>query len=155
MTLQNSPFLRNQRNFPFEDLRRLSNEVDRAYIDIAQKINSRVIGLYAVGNQIVTGESWYLTGQPTRQQTLRQVYPFTATGNIAHGINFASVSAFTAPFGSFTDGTNYYGAIYASNVAIIGQVTFYVTPTNIVILAGVGAPAITQGYIVLEWLSQF
>jgi len=38
--------------------------------------------------------------------------------------------------------------------AIAGQISFYVDPTNIVILAGVGAPTITSGLIILEWLSQ-
>lgn len=155
MTLQQSPYLRAQRQFPNNDLQELANETDHAYIDIAGKVNARTIGLYAVNFPMVTGESWYLQGQPQRQQTLRQVYTFTATGNIAHGINFASISLFTKPFGSFTDGTNWYGAIYAGSTAIAGEVSFYITPTNIVVVAGAGAPSITSGIIVLEWLSQY
>lgn len=151
---QKSPFLRNQRLIPYEDVRALANEVDHAYIDIASKVNSRTIGVYAVNNQIVTGEQWFLSGQPNKQQTLRQVYQFTATGNVAHGINFTAVTMFTKCQGSFTDGTNYYGAIYGSNTAISGQVSFYITSTDIVIQAGGGAPTITSGVIMLEWLSQ-
>lgn len=152
---QISPFLTSQRKFPKENLSDLALQSDLAYIDVAQKVNLRTIGVFPVNFPVLTGELWFLSGQPNRQQTLRQVYPFTATGSIPHGINFATVSAFTNPFGSFTDGTNYYGAIYASNVAIAGQVTFYITPTNIVIQAGGGAPAISSGIIVLQWLSQF
>lgn len=152
---QISPFLTSQRKFPNEDLGDLALQSDLAYIDVAQKVNLRTIGVFPVNYPILTGETWFITGQTLRQQTLRQVYPFTAAGNIPHGINFATVSAFTNPFGSFTDGTNYYGAIYASNVAIAGEVSFYITPTNIVVLSGAGAPAITKGYIVLQWLSQF
>jgi hypothetical protein len=147
-----SPYLRNQRLIPNEDVRALANEVDHAYVDIAGKVNSRTIGIHATGNQVVTGESWYLTS--SKQQTLRQVYQFTATGSVTHGLNFASITAFTKCQGSFTDGTNFYGAIYGSNTAIAGQVSFYLTPTNIVIQAGAGAPAITNGLIVLEWMSQ-
>jgi hypothetical protein len=153
--LQQSPYLREQRQFPENDLKQLARQSDQAYIDIASKVNARTIGIFATNFPVITGEQWYLTGQPQKQQTLRQIYTFNAVGNIAHGINLAAVSQFTKCSGSFTDGTNYYGAIYASNVAIAGQVTFYVTPNNIVILGGAGAPAIVSGTIILEWLSQF
>jgi hypothetical protein len=152
---QQSPFLRQQRNFPHDNPQALGVELDKSYIDIAIKVNARTIGLFAIGNQIVTGEAWYLTGSSQKQQTLRQIYRFTSTGNIAHGINFVTVAQVTKPSGSYTDGTNWYGAIYASSVAIAGQVTFYVTPTNIVVLAGAGAPSIVSGTIILEWLSVF
>lgn len=155
MTLQQSPYLREQRQFPNDDLRELSNQVDHTYIDIASKVNARTIGLFAVGFPMVTGETWFLTGQPNRQQTLRQVYTFTGAGNIAHGINFASITQFTRGFGDYTDGTNWYGVIFATSVGIAGQVTFYITPTNIVVLVDGGAPAVTSGTIVVEWLSQF
>lgn len=156
MTLnQHSPYLRTQRQFPNEDVKSLSNQMDHAYIDIAGKVNARTIGLFAFGNSMVTGESWYLTGQPNRQQSLRQIYTFAAAGNVAHGINTAAITGFTKCQGEFTDGTNWYGAIFGSNVAIAGQVSFYITPTNIVILSGAGAPAISSGIVILEWLSQF
>ena len=153
--LQQSPFLREQRQFPNDDLRELSNQTDHAYIDIAQKMNSREIALYATNFQVMTGQSWYLSGGNQRQQALRQIYQFTAAGNIIHGINWATVS-FISPnsYGTFTDGTNWYGAIYASSVVIAGQVSFYVTPTDIVILRDAGAPTITSGIINLEWVSQ-
>lgn len=161
MTLQTSPYLREQRQFPNDDVRELSNQTDHAYIDIAQKVNARTIGLYALNFQIVTGESWYFTGQPNRLQSLRQIYTFTATGSFAHGINFATVFQFSPrSYGSFYDNAsptlrNYYGVIYASSVAIAGQVSFYVTSTDIVVLAGAGAPTIVGGVIDLEWISQF
>jgi hypothetical protein len=153
MTLQQAPYLREQRQFPNDDVKLLSNQMDHTYIDIAAKVNARTIGLFANNFQIISGETWYLAGSSEKKQGLRQVYPFTAVGTIAHGINFNDVFKFTHPFGSFTDGTNWYGAIWASNVAIAGQISFYVDPTNIVILAGAGAPAITSGIIVLEWIS--
>jgi hypothetical protein len=145
-------YLRTTRDFP-EDNQAMRIELIKSYIDTSNAVNARVIGLHPTNRPAINGEEWFLTG--TKQQGLRQVYPFTATGTIAHGINFASVS-FISPksYGSFTDSTNWYGAIYASNVAIAGQVSFYVDPTNINILAGAGAPSITSGVIVLEWVSQ-
>jgi hypothetical protein len=154
--LQTAPYLREQRQFPFENVTDLAGQVDQAYIDIANKVNVRTIGIYATNFPIITGDSWFLNGQPNRQQSLKQVYPLIGLGNIPHGINFASVSQVSAnSYGSFTDGINWYGAIYASNVPIAGQVSFYITPTNIVVIAGAGAPTITNGSIILEWISQF
>jgi hypothetical protein len=155
LPLMQSPYLREQRQFPNEDVRELANQMDHAYIDIANKVNARTIGLYAVNFPVITGESWYLTGNPRRQQTLRQAFVFTAAGSIPHGVNFASTTAFPKGYGDYTDGTNFYGLIYASNVVIAGQVSFYITPTNIVIQADAGAPAITSGIVIIEWISQF
>jgi hypothetical protein len=143
-------FLRTSREYP-EDLHQLSQEVSKSYIDIANAVNGRTIGLFPASRSAINGESWFLTTQ--RQQGLRQVYTFTSTGNIPHGLNFSSIERFTRGFGSFTDGTNYYGVIYGSNTAIPNQISFYITPTNIVVLSGAGAPTITNGVLVIEWIS--
>lgn len=154
--LQNSPYLPRQRNFPSGNSQELGVELDKSYIEIASRVNERTIGLFAVGFATITGEGWYLSGQPNKQQTLRQVYTASApnaTNPIPHGINFASIDRFTAMYGQYTDGTNDYGLISASNVAIAGQITFYLTPNNIEFLVGAGAPTVTQLTLVLEWLS--
>ena len=150
--ISDSPFLRTSRNFP-ETAQPLAVEINRSYVDIAQKVNDRVIGFFSTNRPGQTGESWFITSQ--RQRSLRQLFAFTAAGNVPHNLMWSSIALISPnSYGTFTDGTNWYGAIYASNTAIAGQVSFYVTPTNIVILAGGGAPAITQGYINLEWVSQ-
>ena len=154
--LQQSPYLREQRQFPSDDLKELARQTDQAYIDIASKMNARTIGIYATNFPVITGEQWFLHGQPQRQQTLRQLYTFTGVGNIPHNLKWASVSLISQKsYGTFTDGTNWYGALYAGSTAIPAQVSFYVTPTNIVVLAGAAAPSISSGVINLEWLSQF
>lgn len=153
--LTQTPYLREQRQFPNDDLRELSNQTDHAYIDIAAKVNQRIVGNYAVNYFAVTGEKWYFSGSSSAQQSLREVFTFTGAGNIAHNIQAGSLSKISPrSYGSYTDGTNWYGVIYGSSVAIAGQVSFYVTPTNIVVLNS-GAPAITSGIIVLEYISQF
>lgn len=152
--VQKTPFLRVQRNFP-EEGQPLSVELNRSYTDIANAVNNRSIGIFGVKFPIVTGDQWFLNGEAQKQQSLRQVYTFTAAGNIAHGLTWAAVSQILPnSYGSFTDGTNWYGVIYAGSATIANQTTFYVTPTNIVVQQGAGAPAITSGTIVLEWLSQ-
>ena len=153
--LQQSPYLREQRQFPSDDLQELARQTDQAYIDIANKVNDRTIGVFAVNFEIVTGEQYYVAGSPKRQQSLRQLYIFHAAGSFPHGINFSSLSFFTHPWGSYTDGTNWYGVIYSNNNPIANQVTFYVTPTNIVVTVNGTAPVPTSIYINLEWTSQF
>lgn len=150
---QNSPFLRQQRAFPQDSMQVLTTELDKAYIDTATKVNARTIGVFALNNAITTGEAWYLTGQPNKQQTLRKLFSFTSTGNIAHGITFSQITGFTRCYGQYTDGSNWYGLIFASNTSIAGQNSFYVTTSNIVIAAGAGAPpTISTGWVILEWL---
>jgi hypothetical protein len=154
--LQQAPFLREQRQFPNDDLRELSNQTDHAYIDIAQKVNARTIGTFATSFQVITGEKWYLTGGNTAQQTLRQIYQFTSAGSVAHGLNFSTITAFTRIYGTIFDGTNYYPLPYVDVVAANNQINVVVTPTNIVITAGGGAPpTIVSGIVVIEWLSIF
>jgi PPE-repeat protein len=146
------PYLRTSRSFP-QEAQPLAVEVNRSYVDVAEKVNDRIIGVYPTNRSAVNGESWFITNR--KQQAFRQIYSFTATGNIAHGITWTSVS-FISPnsYGTFTDGTNWYGVPYLGSTAVTAEVSFYVTSTNIVVVAGAGAPSITQGYINLEWVSQ-
>lgn len=155
MTIQITPYLRQQRNFPNDNIQALTVELDRSYVDIAQKVNARTIGIFPNNTPVVTGDQWFLAGQPNKQQTLRQVYVFTATGNIAHNINLSQVTAVTKIYGTFTDGTNWYPLPYVDVASATNQVNVVVTPTNITIAAGAGSPpSITSGYVILEWLSQ-
>lgn len=154
--IQQSPYLRQQRNFPSDNIQALTVELDKAYVDTATKLNVRTIGTYAVNNPIVIGDQWYLQGQPQRQQVLRQVFQFTSSGSITHNINMATVSAFTRIYGTFTNGTNWYPLPYVDATSANNQVSISVSGTQIVISAGGGSPpVISSGFVVLEWLSQF
>jgi hypothetical protein len=147
------PFLRTSRDFPME-AQPLSIEINKSYIDIANAVNNRTISIFPSSRSSGNGESWLLEAN-RRQQGFRQIYPFTSTANIAHGIDVPNIS-FISPStrGVFTDGANWYGLIFASSVAIAGQITFYVSPTSIVFVSGAGAPSLTSGVIVVEWVSQ-
>ena len=115
-------------------------------------MNNRIIGVFPTLRPAVTGESYFIT-KNKRQQSLRQVYTFTSTAPIPHNITFTEIDGFTLNFGQYTDGTNWYGLIPGSNVAIAGQISFYISPTQIIFLVGAGAPAVTSGRLVLTWLS--
>lgn len=145
-----APFLRTSRNFPQES-QPLAVEVNKSYVDTANAVNERIIGTFPTNRPAITGESWFLNNNQ-KQQTLRQIFTFTGTSAITHNITFAKISPKSC--GEFTDGTNWYGLPQSTNVAIAGQITFYISPTQIIFLSGAGAPALTSGFIDLEWLSQ-
>ncbi len=157
-----SPYLRTSRNFP-EDVHNLCLEINKSYIDIANAVNSRTISIFTVNKPMVNGESWFFN--QGRQQAFRQVYliPASITTGFAIDIGFklSSINKISPnSYGSFTDGTNWYGIIYATNVAIAGAYTFYIklnasstVSDQVIILIGAGAPTITSGIINLEWIS--
>lgn len=153
--LQTSPFLPRQRNFPNDNAQVLCIEIDKTYIELASRINERTIGIYATGNQVITGETWYLSGQPNKQQTLRQVYNITSYAAFAHGIAFSSVSTFTVIRGIGFDGTNYFPIPFTNPTTSTGEVQIFVNPTQVVFVTGAGTPVLVSGIVILEWLSVF
>jgi hypothetical protein len=146
-----SPFLRTTRSFP-EELQPLTVEINKSYLDIANAVNDRTIGLFPVNRPAITGEGWFIASNQ-KQQTLRQVYTFTSTTSINHGITIYNPGQFTSCYGSYTDGTNSYGLIFGTSTAVAGLITFYLTSSQIVFETGSGAPSLSSGTIVLEWLS--
>ncbi len=148
-------YIKSSREFP-ADLDQIANILTRSYVEIANAINDRTIGLFPSNKAAITGNAYYVF-QNKKQQSLRQVYTFTTTANIPHSINFIEVAYIGAMYGQYTDGTNWYGIIPGTNAAagIPGQLVFYLTPTNIVfVTGGVTMPALTKGIIVIEWISQ-
>ena len=146
-----SPYLRTSRDFP-EEPKPLLVEINKSYIDIANAVNNRTISLFPTTKPAITGESWFLN-QNIRQQSFRQVYIFTTLVPINHGINISQIDRFTAKYGDWTDGTNYYGLLAATIPGIANQLTFYVTSTQI-IFVNLSGLVLTQGNIVLEWLAR-
>jgi len=143
-------FLRTSRNFP-QEIDELALELSKSYLDTAMAVNDRTIGIFPANKPAITGESWFPTNR--KQQSFRRIFTFTTTANIAHNLTFNQLDYISLGRGQFTDGTNWYGLIFGSNVAIAGQISFYLDPTNIVFSVGAGAPALTKGIIILEWLS--
>lgn len=149
--INQTPFLRSERTFPTEDPQLLKNELDDCYIDISNAVNARTIGLYASNKSAQTGDSWFVKNNQ-QQQTFRQVYVVSAAGSIAHGLNLTSLSAIVRIYGTVTDGSSWYPLPYVDIVAA-NQISVKITSSSIVITAGAGAPAISSGYVVVEWLS--
>lgn len=151
--INQASYLRTQRNFP-EETELLSEEIDLAYVDISNAVNNRIIGIYPTTKTAITGESWFISNN-RKQQSMRQVYTFSAAGAIPHMLGSSLQQVSPRSYGqAYDSATNtWYGVIFGSSTAIAAQYSFYVDGTNITVLAGGGVPAITSGFIVLEWLT--
>ncbi len=154
------PYIRTSWEFP-TDMTQLNVTLTRSYIEIANAINNRTIGIFPANKPAINGEAWYLTSK--KQQGLRQVYPFTTYANIPHNIDVFSIDYFTHCYGSALSATgNWIGVIYGSENGIAGQITFAViSNTAPGVLDGfiqffntAPTPAITKGLIVLQWITR-
>ncbi len=148
-------YLRTSREFP-EELHQLSVEINKSYVDIANAVNARTIGLFPVNRPAQTGNSFYFTS--TRQQTLRQVYAFGAIAagaslNIPYKIT--GFSRLIMLYGAVvTDAPDERPIPFASVVANGNIQTILDTANSrIVITVGAGSPNVISGFIVFEWLS--
>jgi hypothetical protein len=148
--INRSPYLRTTRDFPVES-EKISQELDKAYLDIANAVNLRTIGIFPSNKPVATGESWYYF-ENRKQQSLRQIYNLNSFVSFNHGINFTSVANFSKITGTLFDGTNYYPLPYVSPVAA-ECIGLYVTPTQVIINAGGSAPSFSSAIIILEWLT--
>lgn len=147
-------YLRTSRNFP-EDLRQLTVEVNKVYIDIANAVNERTIGIFSTNRPAINGESWFIS-KNLKQQGLRQIYPFTTIpATIEHGLDFDEIERFVRIWGVFTDGTFWYTLPWVSVVDVTAQINVFVGPTTIQITGGggPGQPVSTKGTVILEWIS--
>lgn len=157
-------FLRTTREFP-EDLHQLTVEVNKTYVDIANAVNNRIISLFPTGRSVLNGENWFLNSS-MKQQGLRQVYIVPSgivTGStIDLGFKISSISQFSPKcYGTFTDGTQWYGIIFGSSTAITGQISFYLfvngastKSDQIKFVVDGAAPTITYGTVLIEWMSK-
>lgn len=154
-----SPYLRTSRQFP-EDLKNLSIEVNRSYVDTANAVNNRTISIFPTNRSVVTGESWFLSSNQ-RQQTLRQVYSF---GAIAAGaeldipIGITNFVSFTRIYGTvITDIIDYRPLPYVDPTTLTTSMTILVGIVagiqQIRIVLGATSPNVTSGIAVLEYLS--
>jgi hypothetical protein len=150
-----APFLRTAREFP-TNVEKLTLQINKSWVDIANTVNARIIGLFSVNLSAITGEEWFLV-QNQKQQTLRQVFTFTTFASITHNINITDSDQFTRCWGSYTEGTNSYGIIWGNlGGKIPNNVSFYLTSTQIIFQVDAGAIPIGangSGRVILEWLS--
>jgi len=120
--------------------------------DAARYINTREIALYD-RVEIQTGQQWFnLANNQQKRYGFRKTFAISdAALTFAHGITGITLCTYIG--GSFTDGTNFYPLPYVSTV-LANQIQVVVTATQVIITKGGGAPAISSGVLVLEYLKQ-
>lgn len=149
-------YLRTSREFP-EEIHQFTVEVGKMYIDIANAVNARTIGLFPVNRPAQTGESWFFT--TSRQSTIRQVYEFGAiaagaTLNIPYTIN--GFNRLVRLFGAVKTDVPDERPIPYSSVTANANIEVRLDTVNkqIVIILGAASPNVVSGQVVFEWLSQ-
>jgi hypothetical protein len=152
-------YIRTSREFPQEP-RQLSVELTKSYLDIANAVNTRTIGMFPTLRPAITGESFFLAGN-LRQQSLRQVYTF---GAIAAGASISipyfieSFTQFSHIYGTCITTLPDYRPIPFAAIAANANIAVRVAPTttttgNIIVANGAAGQPIASGIIILEWLS--
>lgn len=154
------PYLRTTREFP-EEMKELTVQINKSYVDIANAVNFRIIGIFPKNRPAITGESWYLTSQ--RNQTLRQIYSFGAIAagaelDIPTGIPPTDIVRFTKIYANVITTTPDYRPIpYIDPAVLTTGMTILVGQVagiqQIRIILGATAVPVTSGIAVLEWLS--
>lgn len=158
MTTYNSQglFLPPYQYFPPETERRILVHKD-IYENVANAVNQREIGMFST-SELQNGQQFFSTTGDNKQfrQAFRKVFELGAlaagaTSNIAHNISGA-ILYYHFSGGFITDVVDYRPLPFVDEATVTNQVSVKVVGANIVVINGATAPAITSGYIVLEYL---
>lgn len=160
-----APFLPTSLRFPL-DPTELQTTQSKAYIDIAQAVNRRSIGIFNT-IQVVTGDQYYSLQnndihKPIQfRQSYRMLFVFGpiaagVTITISHGI--AGIVELVNSYGNcITDisvipNAKYEPIPFVSATDVTQQVEFYMNDTIITIVNGAGNNNILSGTIIVEYL---
>ncbi len=147
-------FLITSRFFP-PDLTLLTPVLNKSYIETAQAMNDRTIGVHEPV-EVVTGEKWLESANPiTQRQSFRKVFDFLtiatgATLTINHEI--VGLDQFTKTTGEcVTDFPDFRSIPYSSATLLTNNIETRRTNTQIIIINGATSPNILRGIVVLEY----
>lgn len=152
------PYLQTTRKFPVE-ADGIQRELTKWAVDVANNMNNREIAFYDL-MPTITGQKWFSVnfGDPNiqnpavKRQTFRKVFPFD-DASLTFNHNIEGATFFTSIYGAATDGTFFFPLPYVNPTAA-NQIGLLVSATQVTVVKGGGAPAITSGVVVLEWLTQ-
>ena len=160
-TTMGVPYIITTRQFPTGEPELLETELTKSYEEIASGVNSRTIGIFNTF-QMVTGDKYYsnTNNSPMNPIKYRQGYrQLFAFGAIATGATLTidhEISGITECvhiYGNcITSVPDFRPIPYSSATAVNQQIEVKVTDTQIIIINGAGAPNITSGTIILEYL---
>lgn len=154
-TINATPYLRSSREFP-QDIRDLAFQSTKAYLEVANAVNQRTIGIFSVNKSAATGEQWYIKNN-RKQQTLRQVFTFGAIlagATLSIPYKITGIDQFVRIWGTVITSIPDNRPIPYASVTANANIELNVTSSNIVIKVGAASPNVVSGLVVLEWLSQ-
>lgn len=138
-----------------EDKTDLEYKAKDLYSQIADATNIREVSLYPL-LEIETGQQWFTVGNPQVYRdgwrkviSIGSVSAGGSSGAIPHGIT--GITAMTHYYGMGVSGSNYYALPYAE-AAGTGNIEVQVTNTSVTVIGGATAPALTDVYVVLEYI---
>ena len=140
--------------FP-EDDEQLSIKLSDTHTKVATAVNAREIGFYQNAIEVPTGQQFSASTGSGQRQTFRKVFYFGAalagaTTTIAHGLS--SVVCFTKLTGTVCTASDFRPIPYMSVSAVTAGIELRADATNVYVLNGTTAPAITSGIVILEYL---
>lgn len=153
---QQQPYLPTSRAFPAQNPVQLEPELVKSYLDIAQAVNVRTIGIFET-IQIVTGERWFSVDPLNalkKRQTFRKVIPFGAlaagsVNMIAHGIT--GITSCTKITGTCVTTFPDFRPLPFSGINDAFSIVLRATSTDIVIAVGPSSPNLLSGIVTLEY----
>lgn len=156
-----SPFVPTFRQFPTSDPQNLEKQLVNFHTQTNTAVNNRIIGEFQLhvggdSQMLPNGERWFPTAaQSSTPQRLRDGFRLVvqvsdAALTVAH--NITMINQVTRLYGAFFDGTNWQTLPYVDVAAVANQIKISVSATQIVVTKGGGAPAISLGVVVLEYL---
>jgi hypothetical protein len=140
--------------FP-EDEAELRLRLSSLYTTIAAAVNVREIGFYQNAIQTPTGQLFSNATGSGQRDVQRKVFYFGATTTgatttIAHGLS--SITSCTKIMGTACTATDFRPIPYSSVTAATAGIEMKVDATNVYIINGATAPAITSGIAIVECL---
>ena len=161
MNTAQTPYLVTSKDFPTSIPEELEQVLSKSWVDCAQAVNTRTIGIFNTTSQ-VNGDKYYNTANPLQlRQAYRKTFPFGAIAagaalTFAHSIT--GIVEIVHLYGTcITDASvlltaKYEPIPFVSTANINQQVSLWMNDTNIVITNGAGNNNILSGTIIVEFL---
>lgn len=157
-----SSFVQLYRQFPTSDPANLQRELIDFHTQTNVAVNQRTIGNFQlhVGGDIDSapnGERWFPVASQSLASPLKLRDGFRLVVQVSDAVltvnhNIPLINQATRLYGTFFDGTSWQVLPYVDVVAAANQIRISVTSTQVVVVKGAGAPSISSGLVIFEYL---
>jgi hypothetical protein len=131
------------------DNEQMQGVLQSSHTEMANAVNNRTISTYDLV-EIQNGNQFFSDQPQKKRQAFRKVFQ-VSDANLTFNHNITGAVIFYKISGGGTNGTIFFPLPYVSTT-LANQIQLDVTSTQVIVTKGGGAPAITSGIIVLEYL---